>query len=92
MSGRKITTAHSIMNNVRWLLDAFHIVRLALGASDDGSKNGNNVRPALAIMEATIRLLRINARPSCFFRAKNATNIGSPSANMNGTMVAGSRA
>jgi hypothetical protein len=50
MIGKKITVTTSIIISVSRLDDESQTVRLAFGSSDDGSMNGNRLRPAVAMM------------------------------------------
>ena len=52
MSGRKITTAPSMISSVSLLDEASHTVRLALGSLDDGSRKGKSASPAVAMVAA----------------------------------------
>src|SRR5450631_1006000 len=63
MIGKKINTAASMISNVVRLDEESQTVRLALGSREDGSRNGNALKPAVAITPATAMALAINASP-----------------------------
>ena len=46
-----------MIDNVCALLEASHTVRLWLGRSEEGIRNGNNAMPAVKIVQVTVRLL-----------------------------------
>ena len=46
-----------MMTSVRRLDEASHTVRLALGSSDDGSRKGNTLSPAVVITPAMLSAL-----------------------------------
>lgn len=68
-----------MISKVERLDEASQTVRLALGSSEDGSRNGKVLSPAVAITPATATPLAINANPSC--RARRIAFVQHPHGN-----------
>src|ERR1019366_1707315 len=63
-----------MISKVVRLEEASQMVRLALGSSEDGSRNGKALRPAVATTPAMATPLAINAVPSLRAAKKNLAN------------------
>ena len=68
MVGTNMQAATVITPNVLWLETASHIVKLEVGSMLDGSKNGNNAKPAVRIAPIILKLVPIKLNPALFER------------------------
>ena len=59
-------TDANIKNNVMWLDDASHTVKLLLGFDEEGRINGNRLKPAVEMTPICAKALVIKAIPGRF--------------------------
>ena len=92
MIGSMMTTTQNMMLSVLWLDTASQIVRLLLGASEEGMMNGNKEAPAVRMMPVTLKPLDRNAAIA-LLAVLNTTHSKAPATAMIGkAQMAGQRA